>query len=106
MMRFTPSGFSNEVLMIEWTEKVLLPFIKSKNEDEHVWVFVLDAASFHAGDNMRKLLKSSGVELIVIPGGCTDFLQPLDVSLNKPLKDRVRERYHFWLEKSYGKEHF
>ncbi len=36
---------------------------------------------------------------LVIPGGATPLLQPLDVTLNKPLKDSVRSKYFDWLKK-------
>jgi hypothetical protein len=36
-------------------------------------------------------LKQQKVTVSVIPRGCTGYVQPLDVSLNKPLKDLIKE---------------
>ena len=33
----------------------------------------------------------------VIPGGLTSLVQPLDVCLNKPFKDRLREKWMTWM---------
>ncbi|CAM4576524.1 unnamed protein product [Caretta caretta] len=35
--------------------------------------------------------------LAVIPGGLTSVLQPLDVCLNKPFKDRIRKMSSEWM---------
>ena len=46
---------------------------------------------------MKRSLKSENTDLAVIPGGLTSVLQPLDVCLNKPFKDRVRQRWMAWM---------
>jgi len=40
---------------------------------------------------VRCVLKTQKTTISVIPGGCTGFVQVLDVSLNKPLKDLIKE---------------
>lgn len=35
----------------------------------------------------------------IIPGGCTSVLQPLDVGVNKPMKDRLRAKFQSWIAK-------
>ena len=37
---------------------------------------------------------------VVVPGGCTSVLQPLDVPLNKPFKGYVRTEWLAFMEKS------
>ena len=34
-----------------------------------------------------------GVQVEIAPGGCTDLCQPVDVSIDKPLKGKIRA---FW----------
>ena len=36
-------------------------------------------------------------QIAVIPGGLTCQLQPLDVSVNKSFKQKVRERWNKWI---------
>ena len=48
---------------------------------------------------VSSLLKRQGVTLSVIPGGCTGYIQPLDVSLNKPLKDLIKEEQDNYFDK-------
>lgn len=42
-------------------------------------------------------LRSINTECVVIPGGMTSMLQPLDVSINKPFKDRMRAKWQNWM---------
>ena len=37
------------------------------------------------------------VELVLIPGGTTAVLQPLDVAINRPFKDSLRKLYLSWM---------
>ena len=36
-------------------------------------------------------------ELVVMPGGITSVLQPMDVSIKQPFKDRLRQQYLTWI---------
>ena len=49
---------------------------------------------------MLEDLKKGNCETVVIPGGCTSVVQPLDVSLNKPFKGHVRADSLSFMEKS------
>jgi len=60
-------------------------------------VLIPDSASCHKGSEIEKALQKSNIEAVYISGGCTSFLQPLDVSLNKQLKDKILKFYLEWL---------
>ena len=34
--------------------------------------------------------------MVLVPSNCTDKLQPLDVSVNKPAKDHLKQKFHKW----------
>ena len=45
----------------------------------------------HKTDKVKDVLKNLKISLAMIPGGLTSVLQPLDVVLNKPFKDRLKK---------------
>ena len=95
MLRFNESGFTTSQLIIEYIQKIL-----SKHETSGKKVLVMDTAPSHINYEVKNQLKSSNIEVLYIPGGCTSMLQPLDVVINKPLKDYIRTQYLEWLDKS------
>ena len=46
---------------------------------------------------VKRVLKNSRTDLAVIPGGMTSLLQPLDVGVNKPFKDNLRQYWNKWM---------
>jgi len=95
MVRFNGSGYNNEELMCEWFDKLFVRFF-AKHQNKHI-ALVIDDASFHTSEKLKKKCQENQISLLIIPGGTTSFLQPLDVSINKPIKDHLRSCYIPWL---------
>ena len=45
---------------------------------------------------VKELLLQHDIRFVVVPASCTDKLQPLDVSINKPLKADMKTRFQLW----------
>ena len=41
----------------------------------------------------------------MIPANCTDKLQPLDIAINKPLKDELKRSFQSWYADEVRKQH-
>lgn len=50
-------------------------------------------------EDIKSLLRRKRINVVVIPGGLTPLLQPLNCCINKPFKDKVRPEYCDWLVK-------
>ena len=48
-------------------------------------------------DSVRKDLKEMNVDSLIIPGGCTKYIQVPGVCWNKPFKARMIVLYDQWL---------
>ena len=60
-------------------------------------LLVLDSFQCHKSQENKDLLKDEfRTRLAIIPGGMTSMLQPLDVSINKPMKVLLQRRWNMW----------
>ncbi len=50
---------------------------------------VYDMFKAHLMESIKTALSKLNTDVAIIPGGLTSQLQPLDVSINKPFKDRL-----------------
>ena len=81
-------GWMDEERMIEWIQKVWGPYVKGNRA-----LLSLDTFSGHLTNRVKDSFHKCGTTLLVIPGGCTSVLQPLDVSINKPFKGYIRQKW-------------
>lgn len=95
IVRAQQKGWMDNDLMIDWIDSVW-----RKRPGASLGVrsmLVLDSFRCHISDRVKEKLAACHTDLVVIPGGMTSQIQPLDVCLNKPMKDRVRAAYNDWL---------
>ena len=53
----------------------------------------MDKASSHISDEIIENCTGSYKDISILPAGCTSILQPLDISINKPFKTYIKEKY-------------
>jgi hypothetical protein len=94
IVRAQEKGWMTEELMLEWLKLVWSrrpgAFLNQPS------MLVLDAFKGHVTDSVKDQFHKMKTELVVIPGGITSVLQPMDVSINKSFKDRLRQQYLTW----------
>ena len=69
-------------------------------KDDHSALAQFDVFKGQCTSQVIKILEENNILYVTIPNNCTDHLQPLDLSFNKPAKDFVRARFQDW----YGEE--
>ena len=55
-------------------------------------ILIIDKAITHYDDTLSETFKNCNGAYVLIPPGLTRFIQPLDASINKPLK----KKFHHW----------
>ena len=88
-------GWMDESRVKIWIEKVwrARPGGFANTQSLLVW----HSFSAHLTDTVKQQLRENKTATAVIPGGLTSLVQPLDVCLNKPFKDRLREKWMTWM---------
>lgn len=80
------SGWTNSSLMIHYINQVILPYTKGRP-----CALTLDEYESHNKEEFINHCFDHNIELIKVPKGKTDKLQPLDISFNAEFK-RIREK--------------
>ena len=91
-----PKAWMDERCCLEWVQKVLKPWADSAPEDI-VPLLLLDSYKCHLQASVHNAIEECGVHLEYIPGGCTSLCQPVDIGINKPLKNRIRSMWEQYM---------
>lgn len=94
IVRCQEKGWMNEALVQDWLRTV---WSKVDGITKRKSLLVWDSFRAHLSKPIHNTLKSLNAEPVVIPGGMTSMLQPLDVAINKPFKDRMRAKWQEWM---------
>lgn len=60
-------------------------------------VLVVDGFHGHSSEDQKDKLEKKNCDFVVIPGGMTSQLQPLEASIHKPFNGYLRKEYEAWL---------
>lgn len=92
--------------MKRYIEKVIVPFISKKRESLKLNKdrAVFDCFKGQTTPAIHALLENHNIITVKVPANCTDKLQPLDVSLNKPMKDEMKQRFQVWYAEEVQKQ--
>ena len=92
---------SNENTMRDYSNKILIPYIKKKRtelklpSDQRALV-LFDKFKGQCTSSILELLEENNISVVMVPANCTDRLQPLDVSVNKAAKNFLRGQFQDW----------
>ena len=86
--------------MKRYIEKIIVPFISQKRQSldlpSQPALAIFDCFCGQTTPDILSLLDKHNVIAIQVPANCTDKLQPMDVSINKPVKDEMNKRFQCW----------
>ena len=98
IVKANEKGWINQEIMQIWFNEV---WKKRKNVFfEPKSLLIYDSANAHLTPKVKKLVNSYS-HLAVIPGRLTKKLQPLDISVNKSFKSKIRYQWEQWMMNGY-----
>ena len=97
----TENHWSNEDTMKWYVEKIVVPFLSQQREalklaKSHPALTLYDCLRGQTTDEFKSLLEKHNIITVPIPANCTDKLQPMDISINKPMKDALKKKFQSW----------
>ena len=93
----SPKHWSNEETMIEYVETIIVPYVERMRDGEEIPALVImDNFKGQITQKVNSLLEENNIHICLLPPNTTDRLQPMDLSVNKPAKEFLRQKFQVW----------
>ena len=98
---FPHNHWANESTVKDYFLKIIIPYITKKKKElkldpDQRALCIIDNFSARCTDDVLKLLELPKIDTVFVPSNCTGELQPMDLNINKPVKDMLRKEFHQW----------
>lgn len=99
-----PNHWSNEETMCQYTEQILKPYFADQRAEhgDVPGLVIFDRFKAHLTASFTETLQKLNLIAVLVPANMTDFLQPLDLSVNKSAKDYFSDLFHDWYSHEIG----
>ena len=82
----TENHWANEITTLTYMDKILFPYVRQKRKE----LELPDKQTC-----LLEALEENHIFVALVPANSTDKLQPLDVSVNKSIKEFLRDQFHY-----------
>ena len=89
--------------MMGYLHNILIPYVNATLSKTHSCVVIFDTFKGQTTLGFLKLLEENNILVVEIPPNCTDRLQPLDLAVNKSLKDQMKRQFQQWYSEEVEK---
>jgi len=101
---YTDNHWCNESTMKDYIHKIILPYVQKKREElmlsvDYPALVLFDSFKGQCTTELLTTLDNNNINVLLIPVNCTDCLQPLDISVNKAVKEFLHGRFQEWYSK-------
>ena len=98
---YNESHWANENTVLSYIEKVLLPYVVDIRKKQNLpktqpALVIFDHFKGQITEAVFKCLEQHNIIVVTVPARCTDRLQPMDLSVNKSIKDKLKFAFQLW----------
>ena len=91
VVQWNPKAYANTETTLRWLKQQYKYATIGFSTGNPERLLCLDVFRGQMTEEVRQAFRDLNVTTAFIPGGCTGYLQVLDIAINKPLKDRIKE---------------
>ena len=90
--------------MKDYIQKIIVPYVEKMRQTLKLGVnypalLLFDNFKAQCTQQLLTLLDDNFINVLLVPPNCTDRLQPMDISVNKPAKDFLHAEFKSWYAK-------
>lgn len=98
MSHLTVTIGQNEETIEGCLQKIVFPYVWKKQNKlnlpvDYPLLLLFDYFNSQFTKRLLKIIDDTNINTVIIPANCTDRLQPLDLSVNKALKNFFRKQF-------------
>ena len=80
--------------MLEYVDNIIVPYISANREnDDQSALVIMDNFKGQVAPSIVSMLEENNIQVCLLPPNMTDRLQPLYISVNKPAKYFLQQKF-------------
>ena len=93
--------WSNEETTLQYISDIIVPYVTRVRNDmgvgkEQAALAIFDKFKGQLTENVVHALEEQNIQSVLVPAGCTDQLQPLDLTVNRVAKSFLQQEFRQW----------
>ena len=98
---YTSNHWSNEEKAIQHVERIVIPYLKKKREELKLpstqkALLIFDVFKGQTTAAYQEVVESNDCVIVFVPANMTNHFQPLDLTVNGPAKQFLKQKFKSW----------
>ena len=93
--------------MLQYIDFIIVPYVEQVRDtigEDKAALMIFDNFRGQVTDKVLNLLEQKNILVSLLPANTTDLLQPMDLSVNKPAKDYLKNKFEEWYSHQVAKQ--